>query len=170
MLGIAKMQEYKCIFWNLWLGLDPDMFFHPRFFQHYCHTHNSDRLQCFSCLFKGNDNQMVGQWTSFYMICPEFHGIPGRSWDLQDYPANTVRGRICLGLRLDWDKVWDLFYLSAPWLGAGPRAGVQQGDIRHLYQGKVTCTWNKWKKSFKAEADSSCYYHWVVHLPGLRHS
>ena len=23
---------------------------------------------------------------------------------LQDYPANTVRGRICLGLRLDWDK------------------------------------------------------------------
>ena len=29
-------------------------------------------------------------------------------WDfpdmLQDYPANTVRGRICLGLRLDWDK------------------------------------------------------------------
>ena len=109
MLGIAKMQEYKCIFWNLWLGLDPDMFFHPRFFQHYCHTHNSDRLQCFSCLFKGNDNEMDGQWTSFYMICPEFHGIPGRSWDLQDYPANTVRGRICLGLRLDWDKVWDLF-------------------------------------------------------------
>ena len=23
---------------------------------------------------------------------------------MQDYPANTVRGRICLGLRLDWDK------------------------------------------------------------------
>ena len=22
----------------------------------------------------------------------------------QDYPANTVRGRICMGLRLDWDK------------------------------------------------------------------
>ena len=23
--------------------------------------------------------------------------------NVQDYPANTVRGRVCLGLRLDWD-------------------------------------------------------------------
>ena len=26
------------------------------------------------------------------------------SLTLQDYPTNTVRGRICMGLRLDWDK------------------------------------------------------------------
>jgi hypothetical protein len=28
---------------------------------------------------------------------------PGTVMLKQDYPANTVRGRICLGLRLDWD-------------------------------------------------------------------
>jgi hypothetical protein len=28
---------------------------------------------------------------------------PGSVMLGQDYPANTVRGRICLGLRLDWD-------------------------------------------------------------------
>ena len=29
---------------------------------------------------------------------------PGSVMLGQDYPANTVRGRLCLGLRLDWDR------------------------------------------------------------------
>ena len=43
----------------------------------------------------------------FGFVC-NFVGILGAVWNnpgmLQDYPANTVRGRICLGLRLDWDQ------------------------------------------------------------------
>ena len=40
----------------------------------------------------------------FLQFCGNFESCLEFSWDLQDYPANTVRGRICLGLRLDWDQ------------------------------------------------------------------
>ena len=130
-------------------------------FQHFCHPHNADCLQCFSCLLWGEqwkyklksrvcdyeqfdivDKLTPGQFGKSYIWfrnvklnllfvpvpnCPFLHCQPEKlslsaklSSDrrgyifrilqkdfpgmLQDYPANTVRGRICLGLRLDWDK------------------------------------------------------------------
>ena len=61
-------------------------------------------------------------WTSVGLFVADLSGWPGSvmfqevtegrivsEWtalaqDAQDYPANTVRGRVCLGLRLDWDR------------------------------------------------------------------
>ena len=40
----------------------------------------------------------------YFQIPPNTHCLPSHIWlPSQEYPKNTVRGRVCLGLRLDWD-------------------------------------------------------------------
>ena len=40
----------------------------------------------------------------YFQIPPNTHFLPSHIWlPSQEYPKNTVRGRVCLGLRLDWD-------------------------------------------------------------------
>ena len=43
-------------------------------------------------------------WPGSVMLSEVSRGMMETATTVQEYPRNTVRGRVCLGLRLDWDR------------------------------------------------------------------
>ena len=57
-----------------------------------------------SVAFYPVDQNVIGKSNSYSERDDKMTTTDSNQSHVQDYPANTVRGRICMGLRLDWDK------------------------------------------------------------------